>query len=133
MKNVLERKGIVSILVCLLLVGSLVACADRTRVRVGYDALKIGAVLYDSSLKYAGAEYLAGRINEEQKDKVISIATRYRIAWLAAKAALVTYKQAERMGNQDMPKQQLILNTAVNGAAEAQKLLIEFMATIGGG
>ncbi len=109
-------------------------CATTT-VGKGYDILKVGGVLYDTSLTFAGEQYRAGKISDADKDRIVKYARKFRIAWLTAKTALVTYKKAVRMRgpDADVSTEEIALQIAVDAATAAQLILVDYMATMSKG
>jgi len=131
------KRNVSLLLVLVLTMGCMVClngCATTT-VGKGYDILKVGGVLYDTSLTYAGEQYRAGKISDAEKDEIVKYARKFKIAWLTAKTALVTYKKAVRMRgeNADLETEELALQIAVNAATEAQTLLVDYMAIMSKG
>ena len=129
--NRTRSKGLV--FACILVV-CLAACATSPLGKA-YDILATREVIYDTGLTYAGDEYRAGRISEEQKDQIVKYASRFKLGWETAKAAAITYKKALRARgeNADVSTEQIALKTAVDAASAAQKLLLEYMALLSKG
>ena len=137
MRKKFLMREIVPSVVCLILVAFMwiVAGCAETKVGKGFDVLHTGAVLYDTGLTYAGEEYRAGRISDAQKDVIIGYAKKYKVAWWAAKDALVTYQKAIRMrgSDSDLSTEELALQVATDAARAAQRLLVDYMALLSKG
>lgn len=86
----LNRKHILkAFIICMVL--SVLACANFTRNT--YRTLAAAGESYDIAMSTAGSLYLKGLINEEQKNKVIDIATKYKLAYNVAVDALAMYEK----------------------------------------
>ncbi|MBW2091587.1 MAG: hypothetical protein JRI34_05625 [Deltaproteobacteria bacterium] len=89
-----------------------------------YDVLYSAAMTYDAAMSYAGDEYRAGRISEAQKDRIIKLAWKYKLAVKSGKEALKTYKLAQlRKDEAEMSKAEAALATALDLVEGAQDVL----------
>ncbi len=112
----------------LLLIIGLAGCASTPAGKT-YDALYAAAAIFDGAMTYAGDQYRAGKISEDQKEEIITYAEKYQLAWNTAQAALLTYKQAAR-ASPDASPQQRALDIAMNAFTHAQRILGEYMALV---
>jgi hypothetical protein len=76
------------------------ACAHSTAGRA-YDVIYTAAEVYDAALSYAGAQYKAGKISDEQKDRIVNYARKYQTAVRAAQTALHEYRKAQLAGDKE--------------------------------
>ncbi|KKL20837.1 hypothetical protein LCGC14_2451490 [marine sediment metagenome] len=116
-----------------IIIGLLVVFGCATSpVGKAYDVLYSAAVIYDTALTYAGDEYRAGRISEEEKKMIVAYADRYRLAVRAGQSALRAYKQAELIGD-DVSASEKGLRTALDVVVAAQGILTEYIQLSAGG
>ena len=138
LKPLLAFTMLMSVLFWMVLVSCcmiLVACGS-TPEQKAYDALYSAAVVYNSAMEWAGEEYRAGNITEEQKVKIIGLATDYRMAVKTGQAALKVYKLAQmREDKTGIGKLESDLAVAVDVAKAAEELLTFYLADVitGGG
>ena len=88
----------VSVLAALLVLGGCAALSGGTQKETAdqaYKVLRAGAIFYAEALGAAADLYLLGLIDEGQKQEVIKVGDRYRVAWQAAANALHVYAVAE--------------------------------------
>ena len=60
-----------------------------------YKSLSTTADVVDSMMKMAGSAYKAGIIQDDTKHQIISLHDKYRVAYLAAVNAFITYKKTK--------------------------------------
>jgi hypothetical protein len=90
------RVRVCSLIICLGLFLALCACSTQSSVlKQSYDTVYAASATYDSSMKIVGDMYKTGRINEEQKNKIIDYAHKYYNTIHVVKKALIAYKQAQ--------------------------------------
>lgn len=123
-------------LLCLIgVVVFLMGCATSP-VGKAYDVLYASAVVYDTALTYAGDEYRAGRISEDQKSEIVVYAGKYRAALLLGQSALFTYKEAITLG-EDLSGPVIgrlkdRLTFALDAVQVARNVLISYIQFTGG-
>lgn len=110
------------------------ACAHSPAGKA-YDVLYTAAITYDTAMNFAGDEYRAGNITEDQKDRIVKLAHKYRLAVKTGQQALEVYKAAELRGDKaDINKAQRTLDIAIDAVGAAREVLTMYIqATSKGG
>lgn len=96
----MKPRSICMILSIFILIMMSWACAHSTAGRA-YDVIYTAAEVYDAALSYAGAQYKAGKISDEQKDRIVNYARKYQTAVRAAQTALHEYRKAQLAGDKE--------------------------------
>jgi len=112
----------------MLVMGMVMACGGcaGTPLEKGYDVLNVSDTVYGATMTYIGDQYKAGKLDEADRDKVRVYAKKFKVAWKAAQAALITYKQMQDAG-EDLTQQDAILQTVISSLLKAQTLLTEYV------
>lgn len=109
----------------LLLIVALAACASVTFTRDAYRALAAAGSTYDMAMKSAGSLYKEGKIHDQQKAQIISVAGKYRLAYFTAIDALAAYEK-NRTGTTKTNAEMAILSYQ-DALADLVKLINEFL------
>jgi hypothetical protein len=116
-----------AVAVCLI-VGQ--GCAT-TKEGSAYDVIYTAAITYDTLLTFAADQYAKGLMTEEQKESIVTLATRYRDAITAAQQALRIYKVAEiRAQEGEMKDAHIALLAAVDAMNAARDVLAGYLTLI---
>ncbi|HDD44585.1 MAG TPA: hypothetical protein ENG63_06985 [Candidatus Desulfofervidus auxilii] len=73
----------------------ILACAHQTFVDRSYKILATSKVCYETIMESAADLYRQGKLNEEQKEKIIEVANHFYLSYLTAVNELETYVEAK--------------------------------------
>ncbi len=89
------------IIACIMLMMFMTVIACATFKRNSYRSLATAGETYDATMKSAGELYFKEIINDEQKNKIIFIAKKYKASYDLAVDALDAYNETESVEAKD--------------------------------
>ncbi len=88
----------------------LTACAyNASMVQTSYKVLSISNLSYDTGMKVVADLDKRGLLPQDEKIKILAVATTFYQAHNAAVAALVKYKETQTLTDQELVEKQIVL------------------------